>query len=189
MILTIDQLQRIAPYCKQGNAAIYAPLLTIYMDKYLIDTKTRMAPFIANLAHESSSFNRTLEMASGAEYENNKMLGNTEPGDGVKFKGRGLIQITGRSMYLSCSRALFGNDSLLEDPSPLEKPDAATQSACWFWAIIKGLNQVADKPAIWTRVWDNRTFTKFQWIVLRINGGQNGIDERQAFLQRAEQIL
>lgn len=188
--MTADQLKHIVPGIKPANLALYVPLLNMYMPKYGIATKPRISAFLANLAHESGSFNYTREIASGAAYEGRKDLGNVVSGDGIKFKGRGLIQITGRSMYMACSHQLFADERLLSNPEILEQPAPATESACWFWSKVKGLNEIADKPEDWTRLSKNgHTYTKFQWIVRLINGGDNGLAEREAFLKRAIEII
>ncbi len=80
------------------------------------------------------------ELASGSDYEGRKNLGNTQPGDGVRFKGIGLIQITGRANYEKASKAL-GQD-FINHPELLEQPEWAVKSACWWWSNA-GLNQVA----------------------------------------------
>lgn len=103
-------------------------------------------------------------------------LGNTQPGDGWRFRGRGLIQVTGRSNYAACSRALYGDEQiLLDDPDILSEPDGAIRSACWFWNHRK-LNVHADRE-------DVDTVTRL------INGGTNGIDDRRARYSRARQVL
>jgi len=144
------------------------------MKEFEIDqTGPREAMFIAQLCHESGGFRYVEELASGEAYEGRKDLGNTEEGDGVRFKGRGLIQITGRENYRACGDAL-GVD-LLSDPPLLERPDLACRSAAWFWHK-RGLNELADKG-------DFRTITK------RINGGLNGWADRLAFYEKAQEVL
>jgi len=144
------------------------------MKEFEIDqTGPREAMFIAQLCHESGGFRYVEELASGKAYEGRKDLGNTEEGDGIRFKGRGLIQITGRENYRACGDAL-GVD-LLSDPSSLEHPDLACRSAAWFWHK-RGLNELADKG-------DFRTITK------RINGGLNGWADRLAFYEKAQEVL
>lgn len=189
MIITQQQLKAIVPNIKPANLQVYTEQLNIYMPQYGIDTLARITPFLANLAHESGSFNYTREIASGAAYEGRKDLGNVHPGDGKKFRGRGLIQITGRGNYKWCSMGMYGDDRLLEQPELLEQPGPATQSACWFWAVAKKLNDVADKPDDYVRVWRGKKYSRFEWIVLLINGGQNGLTERKAFYARALAIL
>lgn len=188
--MTAAQLKHIIPTITDAHLATYTPLLNKYMDQYEINSKARIAPFIANIVVESDRFNATKEYASGEQYEGRKDLGNEMPGDGNKFVGRGLIQITGHSMYLECSEQLFNDGRLINFPELLEHPDLATQSACWFWSKVKGLNVIADKPEDWTRLSKNgHTYTKFQWIVRLINGGQNALAARELFLKRANEIL
>lgn len=102
-------------------------------------------------------------------------LGNTEPGDGWKFRGRGLIQITGRHNYESCSFALYGDGILLDEPEILAEPDGAVRSACWYWNS-RNLNPVADRQ-------DTRAVTRL------INGGFNGLEDRLSRYNRYVRIL
>ena len=108
-----------------------------------------------------------------AKYEGRADLGNSVKGDGSKYRGRGLIQITGRANYAECGEAL-GLD-LLTHPELLEKPQHACMSAAWFWSS-RGLNTLADAG-------------KFDTITLRINGGQNGAADRRALYARALEVL
>lgn len=94
-----------------------------------------------------------------------KQLGNTEVGDGWRFRGRGLKQITGRANYLAFSRAAFGDDSAVDRPELVEQPNGAVASAVWFW-VAKGLNRASDTG-------DVRAVTKI------VNGGVNGLTERK----------
>lgn len=189
--MTAEQLKAIIPAIKQGAIDAYLPHLSTFMVKYDIITPRRIGGFIAQVAHESANFSAVREFASGAAYEGRADLGNTQTGDGVRYKGRGLIQITGRGNYKWCSRDLFADDRLLETPDLLTTPQYAVQSACWFWKVAKGLNGVADHPEDWTHLWahNGKTYTKFQWLTLLINGGQNGLAERQANYDRARQVL
>lgn len=191
MTLTADQLKAIVPVIKQAAIDAYLPHLNMFMLKYDIVSPQRIGAFIAQTAEESINFSAVRELASGQAYEARKNLGNTEPGDGVKFKGRGLIQITGKGNYKWCSSDLFGDDRLIDTPELLTSPQYAVQSACWFWEVAKGLNAVADHPEDWTHLWDHndKTYTKIQWITLLINGGQNGIDVRTANYNRAREVL
>jgi putative chitinase len=104
-------------------------------------------------------------------------LGNTPEadGDGQRFRGRGLIQITGRRNYLACSQALFGDDRLLLQPQLLEQVQWACESAAWFWQS-NGLNELADKD-------------QFTTITRRINGGLNGLEDRLRLWARAKAVL
>jgi putative chitinase len=118
------------------------------------------------------------ELASGAAYDTGRLaarLGNTpeDDGDGEKYRGRGLIQITGTDNYRRCGIAL-GVD-LLAQPELLETPDLAVKSACWFWST-KELSTLADKG-------------EFQTITKRINGGLNHYVQRCEYWERAKQVL
>jgi putative chitinase len=193
-MIDANQLRQIAPAAKVSNLTIYAPLLSELMPKYGINTAKRITAFLAQLAHESGSFNYTEEIASGQAYEGRKDLGNVNPGDGKKFKGRGLIQITGRNNYNSCSKSLFGDQTLLKYPEKLKEPRYAAESACWFWRGW-GLNEVADNEDSWTHTTRNpdgtpkHTYNKFEWLTKLINGSQNGLAERKAFYERAKQVI
>ena len=100
-------------------------------------------------------------------------MGNTAPGDGWKYRGRGLIQLTGKTNYQLCGEAL-GLD-LLTQPELLEKPQHACMAAAWFWSS-NGLNSLADKSDIET-------------ITRRVNDGLTGLADRQAIYARALKVL
>lgn len=170
--MTLEELKQIMPHAGE-RASVYVDHLNKAMDEYQINTTERQAPFLAQIAHESGSFRYVKEIASGEAYEGRKDLGNTETGDGVRFKGRGLVQITGRYNYRDCGLAL-GVD-LIANPELLESPELACRSAAWFW-WSKGLNELADKG-------------DFKLITRRINGGYNGYQDRLAYYERAQRVL
>jgi len=157
----------------QHTIDIFYPLLEKYMDEYSINTKDREIFFIANILVESGRFFYTKELASGKAYEGRKDLGNTTPGDGVKYKGRGLIQITGKSNYIQLSKDF--NIDLVNNPALLEQPDLATRSACWFWNSKK-LNRITDAG-------------NFTLVCKRINGGTNGLKDRQFYHDELEKLV
>ena len=128
-MITIEQLKYICPTQKQSRLNLFIPYINKYIEEYKINTFLRLQHFISQLAHESGSFTYVKELASGKAYEGRKDLGNTEPGDGIKFKGRGLIQITGRNNYKSLSNFIFKDDRLLKNPEILEQPEYAVLSA------------------------------------------------------------
>ena len=99
--------------------------------------------------------------------------GDAASGDGWRYRGRGLIQITGRANYIACGEGL--SLDLIKQPELLEKPQHACMSAAWFWAT-KGLNTLADAG-------------QFDKITQRINGGQNGAADRQVLYARALKVL
>lgn len=180
MSLTLEQLKQIVPYAGQRAGIFYGPLCDA-MHEFEIDTSIRQAAFIAQIAHESGSFRYTRELASGAAYDTGRLaarLGNTPAadGDGQRYKGRGLIQITGRSNYGACSKALYGDEKwLLDHPEELENVGAACRSAAWFWAS-RNLNELADAGA-------------FRAITKAINGGFNGYEDRLSYYERAKAVL
>ena len=96
-------------------------------------------------------------------------------GDGQRYRGRGLIQITGRNNYLRCSLALFGDERLLRTPELLELPQWAAESAAWFW-WVRELNALADR-------------NEFEAITRKINGGLNGLADRLQLWERARAVL
>ena len=168
-MITGAQLQSIMPFAKARIPSFIAPLNGA-MHEFHINSPLRQAAFIAQIAHESGELRYVEEIASGIAYEHRKDLGNTQPGDGMKFKGRGLIQITGRNNYHECGKSL-GFD-LITNPELLETPDLACRSAAWFWAS-RGLNDLADKG-------------DQERICRRINGGLNGLKERLAYFAKAK---
>lgn len=143
MKITNDQLKIAYPNSTQANRDKYLPFLNQYMEEYEINNEDRLAAFLAQIGHESAELRYVEEIASGSAYEGRKDLGNIQPGDGRKFKGRGLIQITGRSNYEQISKA-FGVD-FIATPELLATPEYAVKSACWWWKNRK-LNEKADLP-------------------------------------------
>src|SRR6476646_3148070 len=104
MPLTPETLERLGT--PKDKAARYVPLLDTAMREFGITTQTRARMFLAQVAHESAGLTAFEERASGAEYEGNKVLGNTQRGDGVRFKGRGPIQLTVRWNYTHYAKLL-----------------------------------------------------------------------------------
>ena len=172
-MLTVLTLKQIAPLTKTAVLEKYVEPLNAAMDEWEINTPQRQAAFLAQVAHESGGFHYVRELASGEAYEGRKDLGNTELGDGRRYRGRGLIQITGRANYSACGAAL-GLD-LLGEPELLEGPENACRSAGWFWWSRK-LNKLADA--------DN-----FRRVTIVINGGLNGYGDRLVYWERAKEAL
>lgn len=143
------------------------------MQEFAIVTPMRESAFLAQIAHESGECRYVLELASGMAYEGRASLGNTQPGDGPKFRGRGLMQITGRKNYTLCGQALGLN--LIESPQLLEIPRHAARSAGWYWRS-NSLDAFADKD-------------QFGALTRAINGGYNGLDDRIKYWLRARKAL
>lgn len=172
MKITLQQLLFIAPH-SGARAGRFLPYLNKYMGEYGIDTPLRAAHFLAQAMHESGELQFVRELASGAAYEGRKDLGNTRPGDGRLYKGRGLLQLTGRNNYTKLAKDT-GLD-VVRKPALLELPQWAVMSACWYWAT-RGLNALADKDAL-------------VLITKRINGGTNGLPSRTGYLGRAKKAF
>lgn len=176
MPITEQHLLQILPSAGR-QAGVFVPVLNTAMGKYAIVTRLRIAAFIAQVGHESGQLRFVREIwgptAQQAGYEGRTDLGNTVKGDGSKYRGRGLIQITGRANYATCGEAL-GLD-LINNPQLLEQPQYAAMSAAWFWSM-KGLNTLADQG-------------DFVKITRRINGGINGLEDRQALYDKALKVL
>ncbi|MEG9622048.1 glycoside hydrolase family 19 protein [Pseudomonas guariconensis] len=182
MPITEKQLLQILPDAGR-QAGVFVPGLNATMGKFAIITRLRMAAFIAQIGHESGQLRYVRELGNDkylAKYDTGRLaqrLGNTPEadGDGQKYRGRGCIQVTGRANYEACSEALFGDSRLLNTPELLEQPVYAAMSAGWFWQK-EGLNTLADKG-------------DFLAITKRINGGTNGLADREALYKRALEVL
>lgn len=156
-----------------ANLDKYIPHLKVTMERYEINTPKRIGAFLAQLAHESGELRYVREIASGEAYEGRLDLGNINKGDGVKFKGRGLIQITGRANYRELSKEI-GID-FMANTERLEDPLNACLSAGWFWKT-KRLNQFCDTM-------------NFTALTKRINGGLNGYADRLGYYQKARKVF
>lgn len=151
----------------------FVSFLNEYCQHYEINTPLRMAAFLAQIGHESGRMQFVEEIGKGYAYEGRKDLGNIHKGDGKKFKGRGLIQITGRANYTEMSNDV-GID-FVSEPLMLAWPEYAVMSACWFWHKRK-LNALADKG-------------EFKEITRRINGGYNGLEDREKLYKKCKQMF
>lgn len=171
--MTPAELTRCLPFAA-SRAALYAPILMKWMPDEEIDTPKRQAAFLAQVGHETGSLKYMREIADGAAYEGRVDLGNTQPGDGRRFPGRGALQATGRDMYTKLSQ-VFGVD-FIKQPELLEEPEWAIRSACWIWGVDKKLNPYADAD-------------RFGTITKRINGGYTHIDERIILWLQCRRVL
>lgn len=172
-MISAQELRRILRNTSEATIAEFIEPLNAAMKEFDIDNPLREAAFLAQIAHESGGLHYVEELATGEAYEGRADLGNTHPGDGRRFKGRGLIQITGRHNYEKCGEAL--GVELLRNPELLEEEDLACRSAAWYWQS-RGLNELADKQ-------------DFKLITKRINGGFNGYKDRCAYYERALDVL
>lgn len=182
MDITKEQLLQILPKARE-KAGLFVPGINGAARRWAINTPKRMAAFLAQVGHESGHLQYVRELGGTAylaKYDTGKLaerLGNTPEadGDGQLYRGRGLIQVTGRYNYLMASIALFRDDRLLREPWLLEEPDWAVHSAGWFW-FAKELNTLADA-------------NEFTRITKIINGGTKGLAERRELWARARAVL
>lgn len=180
-MLTGTQLREIMPRLPAPRLDEFLPHLNAAMGEFAIDSPARAAAFVAQLAHESGEFRWMEEIwgptAAQRRYEPPSTLaarlGNTQPGDGTRFKGRGPIQLTGRANYQRFGQ-LLGID-LIAEPQRAASPDVAFRIAALYWAN-RGLNPLADAG-------------DFREITRRINGGFNGLADRMKYFERARTIL
>ncbi|PIF44084.1 putative chitinase [Chryseobacterium sp. 52] len=183
-MLTLGQLKE-ATCSKSTYASKFLPYIIETCDQFSISTPSRMLNFLAQVGHESGGLFYTEELASGSAYEGRKDLGNIEKGDGVRFKGRGLIQITGRTNYKAVSKAL-GTD-FIANPIFLGGKNVircnttqlknAAESAGWFWDS-RHLNALADEIDINKSIDTGNNLVIFKKITKTINGGYNGLPDR-----------
>lgn len=172
-MITKETLQKVFPHATKANIDKYYPYLIEGMEQFEINTPPRVRMFLAQIGHESGELRYVKELASGQAYEGRTDLGNWDEGDGIKYKGRGLIQITGAKNYTLLLMSL--DVDLINNPEYLESPEFAVKSACWYWWNER-LNSYADAE-------DLRGCTK------RINGGYNGMEDRERLYNLAKKYI
>jgi putative chitinase len=170
MKITEDQIKKLCPTGKHSIISRFVVHFNNYAEKYDIYTPLRIYHFIAQAAHECAHFKTLEEYASGKAYEGREDLGNINPGDGVRYKGRGIFQLTGRDNYRR-----FGGILLERNPDLAANPRISVIIAMEYWRN-KDLNRFADLDDI-------------KGITYRINGGFNGIDDRIRLYNKIKEIL
>jgi len=146
------------------------------LNGYHINTPLRLAHFMAQIEHESGGFKWLTELGGKSyfeKYEGRKDLGNTQAGDGYKFRGRGYIQVTGRANYTVLSKDT--RIDFVNNPDLLSQEANAMVSACWYWSK-RNLNKYADLDGV-------KKVTKL------INGGYNGLEDRTKLLKKWKSLL
>jgi predicted chitinase len=182
--ISLSDLASIMPGSNERARAAFLEPLNKAMAEFGIDTRARQAYFLGQIDHETASLRFVTEVwgptASQLRYEPPGViastLGNTEPGDGRKYRGRGLLAIAGRANYKRFGDAL-GVD-LVGEPDLAARPDIASRVAAMFWSV-KGLNDLADRDSP----------DVVREITRRINGGVNGLESREQSIARARQTL
>lgn len=174
--VTLAQLRQLAPRLGEARARQLLPGLHRAMSEADLRTVRRRAAFLAQVLVESDGLTAREEYASGEAYEGRENLGNTQPGDGRRFKGRGWIQLTGRANYREAGKAL--GLALEARPELAATDTGGWRVAAWYWRS-RSLNQWADSG----------TLEDFRRVTYRINGGQNGATKREAEWRRALSIL
>ena len=144
--------------------------------KFNITNVLRLTHFLAQCAHESGNFKWVVELASGAAYEGRRDLGNTQPGDGVRFKGRGYIQLTGRANYTQFSK--FCNEDCVTDPDLVSKKFPMMSAAYFF-----------DKNKLWSICDQGSTDAVVTRVTRRVNGGTNGLADRLQYFRKYYDLL
>lgn len=182
-LVTVEELRKLMPNLSLGKATWYAPFLNAAMLEQGIVSKKRRCAFLAQLAHESAQLRYMEEIASGAAYEGRADLGNTQPGDGKRYKGRGPIQLTGRANYRRFGRLL--DLDLESQPQLASKPENGFRIAALFWKL-NGLNELADKLSMKGDQAERGILIK---ITKRINGGVSGLNDRLNYFRIAKQVL
>lgn len=155
--------------------------INIWADTFYINTPLRMCHFLAQCLHETNGFRNMVEVGGSSylhRYECGKLaktLGNTQNGDGVKYRGRGLLMTTGRYNYQAYQDSGYCKGDIMETPELLARPLGATKSAMWWW-LRHGCNLIADKDDV---------------VALRkkINGGTNGLEDVKRWLKKCKNEL
>jgi len=183
LIITLDQLNRIFPSAaKAGRNVKFLDGINKTISDQNMSTVNRVAGYLSQIGVESEELLYTRELGNSAYFNKYDIqfskkkaeeLGNTSPGDGAKYKGRGLIQVTGKFNYAACGKAL-GID-LVNHPEILEQPLYASQSAGWYWGS-RNINAAADEDNIVK-------------ITKLVNGGKMHLDRRNSYYEKAKQVL
>ena len=173
--ITEKQVKFIMPRAMDSRVAEFVKSFNDYAEQFGITTPLRAAHYIAQVAHETGQLKWLEEIASGAQYEGRKDLGNTQKGDGKRFKGRGYLQTTGRANYQAYQNSGFCNGDLMSHPEWLAKQPGCQKASMYYWWKRK-INAAADRD-------DCRAVTKL------INGGYNHYAERAQFTRMAKSAL
>lgn len=184
---TIKVFKEIAP---KGSNLILAGVNNALQKEaanYGLNTNKKIAAFLAQAAHETGGFTSIIEYGPDSyfkRYEGRQDLGNVKAGDGLKFKGRGIFQITGRNNYANISKKIFGDLRLLDQPAILEQPYYATLSALIYWKD-RGLGELAEAGKFLS------VSTRINGVAKKIDGVgyPNGWEDRKKYLEIANKAI
>jgi len=144
------------------------------LNRYAINTPARIRHFLSQIAHESGGLRWMKELADGWAYEGRTDLGNTKPGDGPRFKGAGVIQLTGRANYQAFSQSV--NDPKVMEGCAYVAQTYPFTSAGFWWATNK-MNILCDQGAT------------VEQVTRRVNGGYNGLEDRKYYYKKVCQVI
>lgn len=193
MVITTDILKQIAPGSKKTGYKYLAGLalwMNNWFPKFEIDTKGEVCHMLTQLAHESDSFNAMEEYATGQAYEGRLDLGNNTKGDGIKFKGRGPLQVTGRKNYSLMGVKAGSPMKFIYNPSLLATPEWGIWSACIFWTErgLLDISNMPDSTLIWSKKF-KKDLSPVEYITSVVNGGFNHLEERKEFYEKTKSII
>jgi len=173
---SMELLRLLWPDAPRTRLEHLGPALLAMMQRRAISSDLRVAHFLAQVGHECGQLRWLEELATGAAYEGRRDLGNLRAGDGPRFKGRGLIQLTGRANYSHFGADLGCAAEILADPDLVAEDRAlCVETAGWYWSG-RGLDALADRDDLIA-------------VTRRINGGTNGLMHRAALLTRGKALL
>ena len=177
MTITTAQLMRAVPQTNRLRAEEFVNVFNEWAPQFGINTPLRVAHFLAQCWQESGCLRYLEEIASGKAYEWRKDLGNVQKGDGVRFKGRGIIQITGRANYQAYAKSGFCVGDLMSHPEWLAQSPGCYKSAMWFW-WKSNLSELADTDN------GHNSCDVCRRITRKVNGGINGLAQRQYYMRK-----
>jgi len=184
-VLTESQIRQMMPLAGQRLNA-HVPYIAPAMEEGGINKAKDIACFMAQLAHESGEYRYMREIHDGSDYESRDDLGNVYPGDGVRYPGRGGIQVTGRAAARECGK--FFKQPFEEHPELMEKPQWATHVSVWFWTVYKKIR--SQRFGVTTPFIQIFSLMEWPWAVTKgVNGGYTHIKERLDYYQRNRNIL
>ncbi|HEX5744825.1 MAG TPA: glycoside hydrolase family 19 protein [Archangium sp.] len=175
-VISVRALRYIAPGLSAERAAELQPLLVRAVRRFGITDPKDLAAFLAQTAFESDGFNAFEEYASGKAYEGRQDLGNTQPGDGMRYKGRGPIQLTGRANYRAAGTKL--KLDLEGNPAQVATPAVGFLVAAWYW-WSRGLSALGSQG----------TAESFRLITVKVNGSDKTVPQRTPYWLRAKSAL